>query len=98
MVRFDWQLTRLKTRHVYRISKEGPQIFLYSNDCVADKDSNPQYNSNLPWIAVLCRMTVIAKCDQVFLRVVARVASKFLVVDFEVGHRSAELTAPAVSP
>ena len=48
--------------------------------------------------AMLCRMTFIAECDQVVFLVRTRVAAKLLVVDFEVGHRSTELTAPAVSP
>ena len=35
-------------------------------------------------------MTSVAEPDQIVFTVGIRVATKFLVVDFEVGHRSAE--------
>jgi hypothetical protein len=35
--------------------------------------------------------------DQVFLRIFARVAAKLFVVDFQVRHRAARLTPPAVA-
>jgi hypothetical protein len=38
-----------------------------------------------------------AECHQVLLGVVARVAAKFLVMDFQVRHRAARLTSPAVA-
>ena len=43
-------------------------------------------------------MTVVAQRDEIVFRIHTRVAAKFLVVDFKVGHRAAELTTPAVPP
>ncbi len=42
-------------------------------------------------------VTVIAECDQVFFRIIAGVAAKLLVVNFQVRHRAADLTSPAVA-
>ena len=42
-------------------------------------------------------VTVIAKCNQVFFRVIAGLAAKFLVVNFQVYHRAARLTTPTVA-
>jgi hypothetical protein len=42
-------------------------------------------------------MTVVAQRDEIVLRIRTGVAAKFLVVDFEVGHGTAALTAPAIS-
>jgi len=39
----------------------------------------------------------IAQHDQVFVRIVARVTSKVLMVNLKVGHRAAELTSPTVA-
>ena len=61
-------------------------------------------NSSANWVAcrvdfaVLRRMAAIAKGDQVIFVVRTRVATEALVMDFEVGHGSAELTTPAVAP
>jgi hypothetical protein len=38
-----------------------------------------------------------AECYQVFFGVVAGVAAKLFVVDFQVGHRAAGLTSPAIT-
>lgn len=43
------------------------------------------------------RMTCNADGNQILFRIVPRVAAKFLVVDFKVGHRTAQLTSPAVA-
>jgi hypothetical protein len=42
-------------------------------------------------------MTGRAEGDQVLFGVVARVAAKLLVVDFQVRHRAAQLTPPAIA-
>ena len=39
-----------------------------------------------------------AKRNEVLLGVIAGLAAKFLVVDFQVRHRAAQLTPPAVAP
>jgi len=38
-----------------------------------------------------------AECDQVFFAIVAGVAAELFVMNFQVGHRSAELASPAVT-
>jgi hypothetical protein len=38
-----------------------------------------------------------AKCDQIFFAIVARVAPEFLVMNLQVGYRSAQLASPAVA-
>jgi hypothetical protein len=43
------------------------------------------------------RMAFGAKSDQVLLGIVARVAAKPFVVDFQVRHRAARLTPPAIA-
>jgi len=43
-------------------------------------------------------MAVVAKRDEIIFVVLTRVAAEFLMMNFEVGHRPAELAAPAVSP
>jgi hypothetical protein len=43
-------------------------------------------------------MALRAERDQVLLGVVARMAAKSFVVDFQVRHRAARLTPPAVAP
>jgi hypothetical protein len=40
----------------------------------------------------------VAERDEIVFVVRTGVAAKLLVMYFEVGHRSAELTSPAVSP
>jgi hypothetical protein len=44
-----------------------------------------------------CGVASIAQYDQVFLRVIARVTSKVLMVNLKVGHRAAELASPTVA-
>jgi hypothetical protein len=39
------------------------------------------------------RMACSAKCDQIFFAIVAGVASEFLVMNFQVGHPTAELAS-----
>jgi len=41
-------------------------------------------------------MTAVAERDQIGIVIGTGVAAKSLVMDFEVGHRPAELTAPAI--
>ena len=41
-------------------------------------------------------MTCSAHSNQILFRVVARVAARLFVMDFQVGHRTAQLTPPAV--
>jgi len=43
-------------------------------------------------------VTIEAKRDQIAFIIRAAVAAKFSVVDFKVGHGTAQLTAPTVSP
>jgi hypothetical protein len=43
------------------------------------------------------RMTCIAKCDQILVRVAPRVAAKFLVMHFHVRHGSARLAPPPIA-
>ena len=43
-------------------------------------------------------MTIETKGYQIVLAILAGVAAKFFMVNFEVCHRTAELAAPAVSP
>ena len=43
-------------------------------------------------------MTIKAKRDQIAFTIAARVAAKLFVVDFKVGHGTADLAPPAVSP
>ena len=43
-------------------------------------------------------MTIKAKRDQIAFMIRAAVAAKFSVMDFEVSHRTTQLTPPAVSP
>ena len=43
-------------------------------------------------------VTIEAKRDQIAFIIRAAVAAKFPVVDFKVGHGTAQLTAPTVSP
>src|SRR5438132_6856703 len=43
-------------------------------------------------------VTIKAKCDQIAFTIAARVAAKLFVVDFKVGHGTADLAPPAVSP
>jgi hypothetical protein len=38
-----------------------------------------------------------AKCDQIFFAIVAGVAAELFVMNFQVGHASAELASPAVA-
>lgn len=38
-----------------------------------------------------------AQCDQVFFRVIARVAAKLPVMDLEVRHHAAQLTPPPIT-
>ena len=42
-------------------------------------------------------VTSVAKRDQVLFGVVAGVAAKFFVVDFQVHHRATRLTSPAIA-
>jgi len=42
-------------------------------------------------------MTGSAHRNQILFRIVARVAAKLLVVDFQIRYRAAELTPPAVA-
>jgi hypothetical protein len=42
-------------------------------------------------------VTIKAKRDQIAFTIPARVAAELFVVDFEVGHRTAQLTSPAIS-
>ena len=39
-----------------------------------------------------------AKCNQVLLDILPGEAAKFFVVNFQVRHRAAQLTAPAIAP
>jgi hypothetical protein len=39
-----------------------------------------------------------AKRDQIPLRVITRVAAKFLVMNLKIGHRAAALASPTVPP
>src|SRR5947209_20620039 len=43
-------------------------------------------------------VTIKAKRDQIAFTIAARVAAKLFVVDFKVGHGTADLAPPAVSP
>ena len=43
-------------------------------------------------------VTIKAKRDQIAFTIAARVAAKLFVVDFKVGHGTAQLTAKTVSP
>jgi hypothetical protein len=43
------------------------------------------------------RMACSAKCDQIFFAIVAGVAAELFVMNFQVGHRSAELASPAIA-
>lgn len=47
---------------------------------------------------VFRRMAPVAQRDQVFFRVLARVAAELLVVNFQVRPGAADLAAPAVAP
>jgi hypothetical protein len=42
-------------------------------------------------------MASTAECDQIFLGITAGVAAEFLVMDFQVRHRAAGLTPPAIA-
>jgi len=44
------------------------------------------------------RVAIEAEGDEIGFRIFAGVAAEFLVVDFQVGPGTAELTAPTVSP
>ena len=41
-------------------------------------------------------MATATEGDQVFLRVLTHMASELLMMDFEIGHRSAKLASPTV--
>jgi hypothetical protein len=43
------------------------------------------------------RVACVTQRDQIFLRIVARVAAEILVVHLEVGHRAARLASPAIA-
>jgi hypothetical protein len=43
-------------------------------------------------------MAAVAEGNEIIFVVGSRVAAELLVMDFEVDHRSAELTTPAVTP
>ena len=53
--------------------------------------------NELSCLTVNGSMTGRAEGDQVLFGVVARVAAKLLVVDFQVRHRAAQLTPPAIA-
>ena len=42
-------------------------------------------------------MTYDAQCNQVLFRIVAAVATKFLVVNFKIRHAPASLASPAIT-
>ncbi len=44
------------------------------------------------------RVTIEAQRDEIPLVIIAAVAAKLFVVNFKVGHGTAQLTAPAISP
>jgi hypothetical protein len=48
--------------------------------------------------AVLRQTASVAKGNKIVFVIWSRVATELLMVDFEVGHPSAELTTPAVAP
>jgi len=43
-------------------------------------------------------VTIKAKRDQIAFTIAARVAAELFVVDLKIGHGTAQLTAPAISP
>ena len=43
-------------------------------------------------------MTIEAERDQIAFIILAGVAAEFCVVNFKVGHGTAQLTSPAISP
>jgi len=46
----------------------------------------------------VCRMVArSAECNQIFLRIIARSAAEFSVVNLEIRHSAARLTSPAVT-
>ena len=64
-----------------------------------ERDSNPPILVSPRFIlAVLGRVAVVAEDDEIVFVVSTGVTAKLLVVDFEVGHGSAELTPPSVPP
>jgi hypothetical protein len=56
------------------------------------------FNLQRPHLLMHAGMALRAERDQVLLGVVARMAAKPFVVDFQVRHRAARLTPPAVAP
>jgi hypothetical protein len=56
------------------------------------------FSKELFFAAMQVRMAFVAEGNEIIFVIRPRVAAEDLVVDFEVGHRSAELTAPAVAP
>src|ERR1035441_2916178 len=53
--------------------------------------------SELSRLAVSGRMASVAQCDEVLFGIVAGVATKFLVMNLKIRHRTARLTSPAVA-
>ena len=48
-------------------------------------------------VAMYAGVACSAECNQILLRVVARVAPKLAVVDLKVGHRPAQLASPTIA-
>ena len=53
--------------------------------------------SELSRLAMSGRMASVAQCDEVLFGIVAGVATKFLVMNLKIRHRTARLTSPAVA-
>jgi len=58
----------------------------------------PELYDGLPSIPTHLFMACSAEGDQVWFGVIAALAAKWLVVDFQFRHRAAELASPSVTP
>jgi hypothetical protein len=55
------------------------------------------FSKELFFAAMQVRMAAVAEGNEIVFVVGSRVAAEDLVMDFEVGHRPAELTTPTVA-